>query len=104
MIPTSIPIRSTKRLSGQTLRTSDDIWAAAKVGRVELRQDQRLQYPPSHTSAKGRGGENPSPSLVATAARGDIFSYRVIRSISAKSSGDSVHPAAHTLCSTCSGV
>src|ERR1700747_811974 len=37
MIPTSTPIRSTKRPSGQTLQTSDDIWAAAKVSRVELR-------------------------------------------------------------------
>src|SRR5215510_8504989 len=37
MIPTLTPMRSTKRPFGRTLQTSDDIWVAAKAGRVESR-------------------------------------------------------------------
>src|SRR5215468_4382401 len=92
MIPTSIPIGSTRRPFGQTLKMSDDIWAAAKASGVEWRRS-----PPRPTALSAR--------LCAQAlASGNILSYSVIRSISARSSADSVHPAARTFCSTCSGV
>src|SRR5215469_630695 len=98
MIPTSIPIRSTKRPSGQTLQTSDGIWAAAKASRVELRplrSRPAASAPALAPSARKRGGTREPIAVVG----GDGCSrrhlpYRVIRSISAKSSADSVHPVA----------
>src|SRR5262249_10422457 len=60
MIPTSTPIRSTKRPFGQTLQTSDDIWAAAKAGRVESRPS-----PPRPDNTEGLSARLRAQALVS---------------------------------------
>src|SRR5262249_36288640 len=80
MTPTSTPMRSTKRLFGQTLQTLEDIWAAAKAGRVELRPSPsraRLRARPRTRALAS--GEGTQESIAVVGGDGCSRQYLVLQ-------------------------